>query len=203
MLVLAFSIIILGFVYYHIVSEEHNIDYGEGIEEPHNSGNIIIEVDYMRGMYESEDELENELNEITEIFEDYGLNVTFIIDDRLSYVDEIGDSDASSYKNNYHDLNTDVYMLIAGNQNSDRILGSTYNAELIVIYRDNIEDSFGDNYKVVASQYVIIHEIAHTYGCEHSDDEEDIMYPTLSISKCINYPNPEFTDPNSLAELHN
>jgi len=49
--------------------------------------------------------------------------------------------------------------------------------------------------------YVVAHEIGHAYGCRHSDQEADIMYPYLSQAKIILYPDPQFYDPDSIEEI--
>lgn len=201
-LVIFSTVLVIGAIYYWQIADESSIDSGDGISEPHNSGDITVEVDYMRDLFDSESDLEDELDDITELFAVYGLNVTFIIDDRLTHVEEIGDSDAISYYNDHRGLNTTTYMLIANKHSSSSVLGSAYSKLLIVVFRGKIEDSLGNTYKVVATQYVTMHEIAHTYGCVHSEEEDDILYPTLSVLKCADYPTPQFTDINTLAELH-
>lgn len=193
-----FLIIAILFLYYYdSTNSETSIDNVSQLPEPHLSGDIIVEVDYFDSC-----EIDNDVfNDVTEIFEDYGINVTFIIDDEFIYIDEIDDSDVHDYYDQYNDLDTDTYMLIASSKDNSNILGSAFSKDESVIYYESIEDHFGNNYKENALKYVIIHEILHQYGCDHSDDNDDVMYAYLSLSRVILNPDPEITDSETLVEL--
>ena len=181
---------------YNSASKYYNIDSGEGIDPPYLSGNISVEVDYMDGCQISQDELDD----ISDIFAGYGLNVTFIIDEVLLYDSVMDNSDIDSYYES-RSLNTSSYIFFASEYVDSNVLGCIFNYEKIIIFSDSISDSFDGIYRIIAMQYVVVHELGHAYGCKHSDNKQDVMYPQISQAKIIVYPEPEFVDSEVLAEL--
>ncbi len=198
-MVVALVVVTTGLFYYLKSNTSYNIDSSAaGISEPHLSGAISIEVDYMDN-YEI---TQAQLDEIEEIFTGYGVNVTLVLDEEVDYRSEMSDDDIDVYYDGYRDRDLDSYILIGSEYSGeDNVLGVIYNAEKIVIFRGSIDSAFDGAYRLTALYYVIAHEIGHAYGAEHSDQSPDVMYPTLSQSKMILYPDPGFYDPDVIAEL--
>jgi hypothetical protein len=192
-------IITLAAVFYYNTNNENSIDNVNMIEGTHLSGNITIEVDYMQGCRPTD----AQLLEITELFAQYDLNVTFIVDEQITKFNTISDADVVTFFVDEHNLNTDSYMFIASKHNDEHILGGAFSKDLSVIYIDTIYDTFDDITEDSAFNYVVMHEIGHLYGCNHSGNTKDVMYPYLSESQLIVTPEPQFIDSNSLVELLN
>jgi hypothetical protein len=199
LVIISLIVVVTGAFYFIKNSTIYSIDTSsEGISEPHLTGDTIIEVDYMEYCEISQ----SELDDISDIFSGYGVNITFILDDEIPYQSDMSTDDINGYYDEYRDRNFSSYILVGSEyRNESNILGVIFNSEKIVIFKDTIDSAFDGSYHLLALSYVIAHEVGHAYGCVHSDDEADIMYPYLSQSKMILYPEPQFYDEESVSEL--
>lgn len=199
------TISVIAFYYYEYEKDnnEYHIDSIKNdtidtIDFPHLTGNTTVEVDYMENCKISQ----SDFDEISTIFEEYGIYIRFILDEEIPYDKEVSDVEISTYYATYRNQNRSSYMLIASKHSEkENTLGGVYHSEKIVIFKDVIHSAFGDTYEDIAIQYVIMHEMGHTYGAGHSDVYADIMYPYISQRKLVLYPEPEFHDEESLAEF--
>jgi predicted Zn-dependent protease len=198
--VFALIMVATGAFYHYKNNKSYYIDSVEvdSIDSPYLSGNITVEVDYM----EYCEVRQSDLDEISEGFSDYGIYITFILDEEIPYKEEVNDIEVETYYKAYRNQNHSSYILIASKYSENsRTLGGIYNSEKIVVFKDRIHSVFDDAYEELALQYVIMHEMGHAYGAEHSDNAADIMYPYISQSKLILYPDPQFYDQDSLDEF--
>lgn len=197
--IIAFTLIMIttGLFYHYKNHKDYYIDSVEvdSIDSPYLSGNVTVEVDYMEYCKVSQ----SDLDDISDLFAEYGIYIKFILDDEIPYKEEINDVEIQTYYTAYRDENETSYMLIASKYSENsRTLGGIYHSEKIVIFKDRIHSAFDDAYEELAMQYVIMHEMGHAYGAGHSDNVADIMYPYISQSKLMLYPEPTFYDQDSL-----
>lgn len=199
MMVVVLITVTTGAFYYFKATKLYSIDSSaDGISEPHLTGSVTIEVDYMNHC----EVTQTQLDEMEEIFRGYGVDLTLVLDNEVSYQSELSDDDIDIYYDQYRDRNFSSYILIGSEYSGeDNVLGVIYNAEKIVIFKDSIDSAFDGAYELTALYYVIAHEVGHAYGAEHSDQSADIMYPSLSQAKMILYPDPQFYDPDSIEEI--
>lgn len=201
-IVIVFTLIIIatGAFYHYKNGKKYYIDAVEvdSIDSPHLSGNVTVEVDYMEYCKISQ----SDLDDISKIFAEYGIYITFILDEEIEYKEEVNDIEIETYYKAYRNQNASTYMLVASRYTEDdQVLGGIYHSEKIVVFKDRIHSAFDDAFEDLAIQYVVMHELGHAYGAEHSDNVADIMYPYITGAKLILYPEPEFYDQDSLDEF--
>lgn len=200
--VVIFTLIIIttGAFYHYKNGKKYSIDAVEvdTIDSPYLSGNVTVEVDYMEYCKVSQ----SDLDDISEIFAEYGIYIQFVLDEEIPYKEEVNDVEIDTYYKAYRNQNRSSYMLIASKYSENsRVLGGIYHSEKIVVFKDRIHSAFDDAFEDLAIQYVIMHEMGHAYGAAHSDNVADIMYPYITGTKLILYPEPEFHDQDSLDEF--